>query len=281
MSRTTTTIAEPGSDEFCDYRPGDLTDAAEASMVAAFARQGHRPSDTMLAALRDALDNMEAQANGTAEAGTIYLSALDCGVGKTTAVRHFLGALVASPAHDHVSVLVCVGRLDQLAEAVDEIVEAAALHPSEWAILTSDKALNARTSTPPEQARILFTTHARVELRCRSHQSGSTVADFHYQGRPRTVKLWDESAVPGKPITIPWMTVGGLARVFRRRFPALSRALESLAMDILGQSEGATVQVPDFEEQYGVDLNAAYGAAWSEQDREDIDDLWSLRGRAV
>jgi hypothetical protein len=285
MSRTTTTVSESGSDEPgfapCDYSPGDLTGAADASMVAAFERQQHRPSAAMLAALRDALRNMEEQANGTAEPGTIYLSALDCGVGKTSAVRHFLGALVASPAHDHVSVLVCVGRLDQLADAVDEIVEAAALHPSEWAILTSDKALNARTSTPPEQARILFTTHARVELRCRGHQSWSTVADFHYQGQPRTVKIWDESAVPGKPITIPWMTVGGIARLFGRRFPALSRALEALAMDIVRQSEGAIVAVPDFEEQYGVDINAAYSTAWSERDRDDIDDLWSLRGRHV
>jgi hypothetical protein len=286
-SRTTTTTPATGFPAgSCqldppDYQPGDLADAAMASMESAFERQGHDPSDTMKDALRDALDNMEAQANGLAEAGTIYLSALDCGVGKTSAVRHFLAALVASATHDHVSVLVCVGRLDQLADAVDEIVEAASLLPHEWAILTSDKALNARTTTPPGEARILFTSHAMVEHRCRGHRSFKTVDAFHYRGQPRAVKLWDESAVPGKPITIPWTTIGGLAHLFARRFKPLSRALEALAMDIVRRPEGDIVEVPDFEEAHGVDLNAAYGAAWSEADREDIDNLWALRGRHV
>ncbi|GAH01827.1 unnamed protein product, partial [marine sediment metagenome] len=50
----------------------------------------------------------------------VYLSSLDPGVGKTTALIHFIKQLVACPEHDEVGMLVCLSRIDEIKRLVKE-----------------------------------------------------------------------------------------------------------------------------------------------------------------
>ena len=87
-------------------------------MAAYFETDNHRPSPDMWAALADLAGTMEAMANGEA-APKFYLSSLDPGVGKTTAIRFFIDVLLSRPGYGHVGVLLCVARLDEVKNLVE------------------------------------------------------------------------------------------------------------------------------------------------------------------
>ena len=91
----------------------------------------------------------------------IHVSSLDPGVGKTTTVIFFLRALLRSHAHGEVAALVCVRRKDQ----IEAIVAEADLDPNDFAVLTADPDLNRLGGASPSCARVLFTTHAMIEMR--------------------------------------------------------------------------------------------------------------------
>src|SRR5215469_13494352 len=92
---------------FRDY--GLLTTKTLALMADYFAEKNHRPSWEMWTALADLVGTLEAMAKGEAQP-KFYLSSLDPGVGKTTAVRFFLDVLLSKPHHQDVGVLLCVAR---------------------------------------------------------------------------------------------------------------------------------------------------------------------------
>jgi hypothetical protein len=92
------------------YAGTSLTEAALTSLKAYFDHHDHHPSDDHWGARSQVVSTMEAMVDGTAQA-KVFLSSLDCGVGKTTATIHFARALVASPEHRDVGMIICVGRL--------------------------------------------------------------------------------------------------------------------------------------------------------------------------
>src|SRR6476646_4109057 len=166
-------------------------------MRAFFSAQGHAPSAAMWKALGAVAETMETMAEGGCSPA-IHLSSLDPGVGKTTTVICFLRALLASKDHDHVAALVCVRRKDQ----IEAVVKEANLDRAHFAVLTSDKELNALGCGTVSRARVLFTTHSMIEKRCEKNGSFNSIAAFHYRGEPRSVRIWDEAILPGQPLTI-------------------------------------------------------------------------------
>src|SRR5690242_1729954 len=81
---------------------GPLTTAALQTIEAFFKTHGHNPSQRMWEALAAILQTMEAMADGRASR-SIYVSSLEPGAGKSTAMLAFLKAMLASPDHDGVS----------------------------------------------------------------------------------------------------------------------------------------------------------------------------------
>jgi hypothetical protein len=70
-----------------------------------------------------------------------------------------------------------------------------------FAVLTHDDKWN-RLGCTQNRARVLFTTQARLLTGARDKGSFSAITDFHYQVRPRQVRVWDETILPGYPITL-------------------------------------------------------------------------------
>lgn len=250
-----------------------------------FATKGHRPSPSMWHALADLAYTLEDMAEGRA-APKFYLSSLDPGVGKTQTISHFVDVLLSQPAYEDVGVVVCVARLSE----VEPMVRSMAVPAEMLSVLTSDDKLNALGAAPTNEAQVLITTQQRIEKQLNSGSFGDA-SGFHYRGKPRAVRIWDESYLPGQTITLG---ADDLAFVLRVLTP-LSADLRSTVKDIFntvdGLPDGAMYDFPDFVSQHGIDLNEALGMVDTERDngertlREDqraiLSSLWFLAGKVV
>ena len=254
-----------------------LTEQTIIALQATFLRIGHSPTPAMWDALHAVADTLDRMADKTA-APVVYVSSLDPGVGKTTTVIQFLRALLTSLAHQDVSALVCVSRRDQ----IRTITREAMLLDTEFAVLTADSDLNALGCAVPARARVLFTTHSMVERRCDGKEFRSTSA-FHYRGRVREVRIWDEAILPGRPLTISRDDLGFLFKPLRSRQPALADDIERLFRQLGEATDGQLMQLPELDEVRDVSLNDALqivdgGPADQVQA---VETLWFLFGKMV
>jgi hypothetical protein len=260
-----------------EYTTQSLSDLTIETLRRCFAERSHAPSEQMWRALRAVADTLESMADEKC-ASAIYLSSLDPGVGKTTAVIAFLKALIASREHVHVGAIVCVGRLSQIATIVDE----AQLSRADFAVLTSDKSLNELGCNCPQRARILFTTHSMVEHRCIDRRF-SDVSALHYRGTPRLVRIWDEAILPGQTLTVNRDTLGLLFEPIRARNSAMADAVEDLFNKLREAQSGTIIQIPELDLIHGLGLNDALGLVEDglPKQKHAVERLWFLFGKHV
>jgi hypothetical protein len=207
--------------------PGPLATQTRTSLLKFFnERTAHRPSVAMLTALMDAAMVFEAMADGRCPP-SYFLSSLDPGVGKTQTVAHFLRAFTCSEAHQDVGAIICLSRLDE----IDAYVTQVGLPEHKFAVLTSDEGLNRRGSAILSDAQVLFTTQQMLERRTRRGFCNAT--ELHYRGRPRRVRIWDETILPGVPITVERFAIGGLLPALSATFPELARDLDRLFRELV------------------------------------------------
>lgn len=256
---------------------GPLTRATITALQKTFSRLGHRPSQSMWQALVDVAATLEAMANDTCPP-LYHLSSLDPGVGKTQTVVHFIRALMASPHHRDVGVLLCVSRLDEIRSLLVEL----GLDKDEVAVFTSDKDLNSQGTSRIRSARVLLTTQQMVEARTRN-KPFRAVDQFHHHGRPRQVRIWDETILPGQAITLGRDDIASLLKPLRGVYPALVADLEDLFTDLKGVEDGSIYQVPDFAGQHEVDLQAVLEVlqGGNPSDQAVAESLWFLSGKAA
>ena len=252
-----------------------------------FDTRNHRPSAAQWEALADLAGTLEAMANGVAKP-RFYLSSLDPGVGKSQTLVQFVDALLASPLHNHVGVLICVSRLSEVRRMVDDI----GIPPAMLSVRTSETELNALGTSDADKARVVVTTQQMIERRL-ADGSFSAAGFLSFEGKPRAVRVWDEAWLPGHPVTL---STDSMAFVLRRLSP-LSSELRADVRAIFNEVEtlptGATYAVPDFADKYpSITLNDALstieGTDGSEEARKLRDDerailssLWFLSGKTV
>lgn len=263
----------------------------------------HRPSERTYAALRDIADTLEAMATGKA-APRLFLSSLDPGQGKSTVLSYFIKTLLQHQMFDHVGVLVCVGRLDEITklvnaggEMVGEITDAeeltedekgtsgrhGGLDPSTFACLTTDDGINrlGLGSERAGEARVMFTTQQMVASRT-ARMDFSACRDFFFNGKPRQVRAWDEAWLPGEPLTLG---AGAISSVLKgvERHRRLYSAILRLLVALDGAEDGDTLDIPDFAEDFGVSSNdvAAMLEGENEKTQAAGQGLWHLGGKAV
>ena len=230
---------------------GPLQTATMASLRAYFAAKGHRPSHAQWAALGDVARVLEDMADGTC-APRVFLSSLDPGVGKSSAVEHFARALLASPDHRAAGMVVCVARI---AEAVT-LAEALADHRAHVAVWTTDADANAAGGCPPEQAgraQVLITTQQRIERATDGRRFGD-VEGFQFQGRPRLIRVWDEAWLPGRAIDLNEDDIAFLFKPIRRLSGAFHQGLLAFFVSLGGATTGDLIDVPDWQSAYGIGL---------------------------
>jgi hypothetical protein len=224
-----------------------------ASLKAFFDTKGHRPSEAMWTALTELASVLEAMAEGRCPP-KLFLSSLDPGVGKTQTVTHFIRALTASKEHLDTGVLICVSRLEEIKRFVQEM----ALSPTDFAVLTSNQELNKLGigSARSNKARVLFTTQQMIEKRGAGRHF-TEMRDFHFFTRPRQVRIWDESILPGQTVTLNRDALAVLLQPIRTAHASLADAISTM-YDEIGKVEAAGLyQLPDFAVAFNLDLNGA------------------------
>lgn len=234
----------------------------------------------MWGALTAVLTTLEAMADSRARP-TIHVASLDCGVGKTQAMLAFLRALLASPAHAAVSVLVCIERLSE----IKTLAEEAGLPSDSYAAFVADRTglheeINSLGCADPTRARILFSTHAMLQRRCDGRSFGDVPA-FYYKGRPRDVRIYDEAILPGRTFTVSRREVMALSWAMGRISPGLANALDVLQRSLSEPQDKTQIVIPDLSNEHRVDLTTALAAVKGENLTSSVDALWHLFGRVV
>lgn len=259
--------------------PSDgLAQAAFERWTAANAAHGHHPGPQHRAAIRAALDTMEDMA-GERAAAKVFLSPLDPGVGKTQAVIAFARALIAAgDTCRGIGMMILVGRV---AEAESLAAALADVRPS-LAVKVSDESVNAACSgAVPEQAQVLITTQQMIERRLRRGGNFTDLSAFHYAGRPRAVRVWDEAWLPGEPVTLARTALMRLVGPLQVRFPELAKAVDDMSMTLRGAERGSPVDLPDLETLGGEPALAILegaGLEGSQGDHETLRRLLRLSG---
>jgi hypothetical protein len=257
-----------------------------------FATKGHRPSPDMWAALEDLAVTLEAMEKGQAEP-KFFLSSLDPGVGKTQTITHFVDALLSQPVlYSHVGIMICVARLSE----VQRLIHDMAIPANMLAVVTSNPTLNALGTTEPNKAQVLITTQQMIEKRLQGfafapNKLFSEAKQFFYQGKPRAVRIWDESYLPGQTITLNRDDVAFLFKPMRYSFPKLTDAIEDLFASLRVVEDGTIMQLPNFAGDHEVDLNDILALFDDHRDNDDrklkddqrmaVSSLWFLSGKTV
>jgi hypothetical protein len=200
---------------------------------------------------------MEAMAGGKCPP-KVFLSAIDPGVGKSQTVIHFARALLLSDAHRRVGMIICVGRIVEVEALADELND----QRDKLAILTSDETTNAKGGATPNQAQLLITTQQRIE-RSTDGKSFDAASAFHYRGRPRPIRVWDEAWLPGITVTLNAYDLLLLIKPFLSLSPELAGALKMFADHLLAAADGDALDVPDFGKAHDLSSYDILGAVAS------------------
>ncbi len=275
---------EPVSVEFASLiQAGSLAEKTIADLRDAFKHYEpkHNPSPAQWDALSDLAAHLEAMANGTANP-RYYLSSLDPGVGKTQTITHFVKVLQTSPDYDEVGAIIFVGRHEE----IRSFIEAMDLDEGAYSVCVSDndeegRKLNALGNPLPDKARLIFTTQQMLEQLTKGGREFSSLEKFFYRRKPRVVRIWDETCLPARALTIDLELIQELERVATKADQVpLKNMLGTLIIDIR-QNIGEIITLPDFG-KIGLDHETSDGVFRQNQKlRDAIFDLALLSGKTA
>lgn len=263
-----------------DFPPSfSLADHAFNLLAEEFKARRHAPSDQMLIAIQDVLLTLEAMAEERCP-NHVFLSSLDPGVGKTSAVVSFIKSLCMSPRSDHLdaAILICLGRLEQ----IEEMILATGLTKDEFAVLTSDEELNALGTENRQEARVLFTTQSRIQLSLQGRRF-EQVSEFHYQGLRRQVVIWDETMLPATPITVNQLEISSLLQPISSMSPILLDLLEQTYDKLRSCQDKGTITIPNLPQESGLDWSDInqMSKGLPEANKRTLRSLWQMSGQTV
>lgn len=265
---------------------GFLVQKALSTLRPFFVSKHHSPSPEMWDSLIDLLQSLEDMAHGVAPS-KLMLSSLDPGVGKTQTIGHFLKALLSCPEeYGHVGVLILVARLEEIRKIVSEcVIPENILH-----VATSDDSINDLGKAEGNSAQVFITTQQRLE-KVLSGGDFSSTSCFFYRDKPRAVRVWDETFLPGKTVTLCVNDIGRLFTPTGKLSPTLGECVQQIFFDAKSAPDGSRYEVPDLDAIPDASLNELLriledGEHGKNQgDREDTrraaEALWNLSGRTV
>lgn len=250
-----------------------FTERTLSDLRKTFAAYGHRPSDSMWDAIEDIARTIDEMAEGKLKP-VFYTSALDPGVGKTQTIAHAVKNL-----RKDVGVLICLSRIDE----VNNLVKDMKLDRTEFAVLIGERnedRIDDFGNENIDSARVLFTTQQKVEAYLKHATKFSDLSDLYFNGKPRRVKIWDESMLPGKEITLNIHKIAGCQDAISNLSAPLANELSDMQSTIKTMKDGDLYTVPNFEPH-----TKAFKSLRIDRehkiDREAIDALWTLRGKNV
>ncbi len=232
---------------------------AYAALGTLFAQWGHQPSPDQWAAIRDLLEHLEKTAEGNVEEA-VYVSAIPAGTGKSASLAAFAEALMDSPRHNDVGMLIAVNRV---AEAFDMAKALLPYRAKLCVIVGSERAhiadgestIDVRTMgaySEANEAQVVVTTQAALKASLKGASSFDEVHRYYYRGRRRAVVCWDEAIAFNRPVVLDGDNIASLTKAIRRQSSNAAVALLEWAAGLARVNTGDCL-VPDFA-ALGVDF---------------------------
>ncbi len=191
-------------------------------------------------AIQGLLEALEAGLRG--ELDKVYhLSSIDPGIGKSLSVATFLRAWKENGFLPRSSVLIGLSRLEE----IETYLRTSGLCWDEIAVLTSDKDKNDLGLHPAQHgtAPVMFTTQQMIQSRTK-YRRMEKVKEFHFQGEPRVLRIWDESLIPADALSLRLDDLGLLASPFRREFPEYVGHVKDFTSDLEKRKPGDIIRIP-------------------------------------
>ncbi len=225
-----------------------INSQAYENMMTEFKSRNHQPAEPMLKGLRSIHETLTKMLEGTA-CNRYYLSSLDPGVGKSTAIISWLNARLENPrAYGGKGVLICLERLEEIRRYVDD----GKLPEDSYAVMVSERdelgrELNSRGAGQDRasEAVVLFTTKAQIKIRCNGRNFNS-VSSLYYRGKPRAIKVWDESFSVGTEVTLNPHDLGKLFSGLGEKDGKLPKLVSNIIDDIANCKAGDIYTFPLF-----------------------------------
>lgn len=255
-----------------------LTLRAFSDLQEFFMSKDHSPNAEMMDGLYNTIDNLTLQLHGKLDS-KFYICSLDPGVGKTSAIKMWISNYLRK-AHEYENkgVILFFDRHEEIESFLDDCD----LPQDSFGVLVGDstekgKSLNSKGVGKDniESALVLFTTKQQIIRRTLNKASFNGVSVFHYLGNPRPVRIWDETMIVGRPLTVNASDILELVGTTERQGNVeTSTILRRLANTLYDCADGVVIEIPDFDS----DLKA--GFRWETSNmRRTADTLDLLSGR--
>lgn len=256
-----------------------LATQAKRKQVKFFNQCNHLPSEEQWLALEDILITIEDAANNKLEDNKIYLSSIDCGIGKTTSMIFMIRELLESDKHSDVSVMVMLSTKDQIRNLTKELHKQG-VRKKYLGVHTSDEMFNRLGIDKPHHARVLITTQQMLESRA-YNGSISNCPEFLYNNKVRDIRAWDESLKIGTSAAIDTIDLCGIVPVFNKLNKKLGYEMLSFTRDLQDKDHGEFIHIPDVEKEWGFNLEAALHKAksYSDEVRRTLASFYIIAGR--
>ncbi|MGV8057782.1 MAG: hypothetical protein AB2L12_07145 [Smithellaceae bacterium] len=257
-----------------------LTISAFTDLQKFFKAKDHSPSIEMMQGLYNTINNLTLQLQRQI-APKYYICPLDPGVGKTSAIKAWISAyLRKAREYDNQGVILFFDRHEEIISFLDECN----LPEDSYGVLVGDfstvgKSLNARGVGKDNinNALVLFTTKQQIIIKTHKKASFNAVSTFHYQGKPRMVRIWDESMIVGRAATVNASDIMELVgTVERSGAMELSALLRHYALYLYERKDSELITIPDFD----MDLKTAFRWETSKM-RNTAETLDMLSGRVA
>ncbi|AEG50724.1 hypothetical protein Sphch_3108 [Sphingobium chlorophenolicum L-1] len=172
---------------------------------------------------------------------SFYLSSLDTGMGKSLCIKSFIKSLIISGSIKDAGILICLQTKAEIKTFIDDC----RLNEEHFSVLVYNDPLNneGRGETGREEAPVLFTTHKMV--RSRSGMSFAGAKDFYYRGKPRNLRIWDESLLPADPVSFSIDTLASVASVLRPYENQFVGEMDSFLKTVGWHKADDAIMVPD------------------------------------
>jgi len=208
---------------------------------------------------------------------SLFVSFLPCGMGKTTTLIETIKAIMSVQEYDPISFIVFLGKLDE----IDSLIDQMKFDEKDYSVITRPEAkVYNRGNQKKEEARVLFTTQQMLEARLKDSKNFADIRQFHYKGKPRQVRVWDEAILPSRIQTVDNFTLLGTLRDLQKVNGDLANDVMQFAYGLKDAPEGSTLVMPDFS-KYGDTLDEALRATRDPTLHSAVEALFSLAGSVV
>jgi hypothetical protein len=206
---------------------------------------------------------------------TYKIFPIGTGGGKTTGVGFFVKVWEELGFRHGGGAIICFSRIRE----IHEFAKRSGLLPESFAVLSNDNDTNhlGLGHTQVDKAPILLTTQQMVRFRAVG-RSFAECKEFHFQGAPRALQVWDESFLPAEPMTISVAALSSMDRFLRSpRTLAFCNAMLEFVASIMRTEPGQTVRVPNALPG----LTAKEGEGWNDHQRALLDEHKGNVGKLI